>query len=109
MTIAQWSAVVGFALPALVAVVNREEWKPWVKAVIALVASILVGTVTALLNGSFTGATWVTGMVIVFGASQLAYHTWWKGSDIAKKIEENVNIVSGKAGGLSLGGTKSGD
>lgn len=94
MTVEQWSIMVGFFLPALVAIVNRQEWQSWVKAVAALVASVVVGTVTALLSGGFTGANWVTAIGIVFAASQLAYHTWWKGSDIAGWIERNV--LSGK-------------
>lgn len=91
MTVEQWSLVVGFLLPALVAVVNRAEWKAWVKALVALLASVVVGTVTAMLGGQFTGANWVTSIGIVFGVSQAAYLTWWKNSDIAKKIESSIN------------------
>lgn len=94
MTVEQWSLMVGFFLPALVAVVNRQEWKPWIKAVAALVASVVVGTVTALLSGRFTGANWMTAIGIVFAASQLAYVTWWKNSDIAGWIERNVNVIT---------------
>lgn len=90
MTVEQWSLVVGFLLPALVSIVNRAEWKAWVKAVVALLASVVVGTVTAMLGGQFTGANWVTSIGIVFGVSQAAYLTWWKNSDIAGWIEQNV-------------------
>lgn len=102
MTLAQWSAILGFVLPALVAIVNRSDWKSWQKAVVALVASVAAGTVTALISGSFTGANWATSIGIVFGASQLAYHTWWKGSDITKWIENTINpgkqpvVIEGK-------------
>ncbi len=96
MTVDTWSALVGLLLPGLVAIVNRESWKPWVKAVVAVAASVLVGTVTALLSGGFTGVTWVQALVIVSVASQVAYHTWWKNSGISDWIEKSINVISGK-------------
>ncbi len=108
MTIEQWAGMAGFLVPALVAVVNREEWKPWVKAVIALLSSIVVGTVTALLSGDFTGTDWATAIGIAFAASQVAYMTWWKGSGITTWIEDNINVISGKQSppeAPELGGT----
>jgi hypothetical protein len=94
MTTNTWSAVVGFLLPALVAFINRSEWKSWVKAVVALLSAVLVGTVTALLAGSFTGSSWLQAIGVVFAASQLAYHTWWKNSDITGWIEQALNIFA---------------
>jgi hypothetical protein len=96
MTTDQWAAAAGFLLPALVAVVNRCEWKPWVKGFVALLASVAVGTVTALLAGQFTGQTWIQAVAIVFAASQAAYHTWWKGTEISTWIEKTINAATGK-------------
>jgi len=93
MTVETWSALVGLFVPALIAFVNRSDWKDWIKALVALASSILVGTVTALLGGQFTGSNWVTAVGIVFATSQVAYLTWWKGSGITKKIEKTLNIV----------------
>lgn len=90
MTTDQWAALVGFLLPGVVAVINREPWAPWIKGVIALLSSIAVGTVTALLAGQFTGSNWGQAIMIVFAASQIAYHTWWKGTDIANWIEQHI-------------------
>lgn len=99
MTVDQWAAVVGFFVPALIAVINRSEWKSWVKAIVSIGTAVLVGTVTALLSGSFTGATWIQAIGIVFAASQVAYHTWWKNSGISSKIEQTINVISGKTSG----------
>lgn len=96
MTVDQWAAVVGFFLPGLVSIINRAEWKPWLKAVIALLVSVVVGSVTALLSHGFTGATWLQAIGVVFAASQAAYHLWWKNSDITDWIEQSINIVAGK-------------
>ena len=108
MTVDTWAAVVGFVLPAVVAVINRENWKPWIKAVVALVASVAGGTVTALLSGQFTGGSWLQSIGIVFAASQLFYHTWWKNSNIAGWIEQAINVFSGQPKAITepaLGGT----
>jgi len=109
MTTDQWAAVVGFVLPALVAIINREPWAPWIKGLVALATSILVGTITALLAGQFTGATWFQAIVITFAASQVAYHTWWKGTEIAAWIESHVAAgppaLAGKHEAPELGGT----
>jgi uncharacterized membrane protein len=90
MTVDQWAAVVGFALPALVAVINREPWKTWIKALVALLTSVLGGTVTALLAGQFTGSTWIQSVGIAFAASQAFYLLWWKKSGITDAIEQKV-------------------
>lgn len=96
MTTNEWAVAAGFFLPVLVAVVNRAEWKPWVKGLIAVLASVVVGTVTALLAGQFTDQTWMQSVAIVFAASQAAYHSWWKGTEIATWIEKTINVVTGK-------------
>lgn len=95
MTTDQWAAIVGFVLPALVAIINREPWTAWVKAVVALVVSVVGGTVTALLSGQFSGSTWLQAVGIAFASSQAFYHLWWKNSDISAWIEKNVNVISG--------------
>jgi len=94
MTVEAWAAIVGAFLPALVAVVNRSDWQPWLKGVVALGSSVAAGTVTALLSGDFTGASWATSVGIVFGSSQIAYQTWWKGSGISNKIEDKVDLFA---------------
>ena len=91
MTVESWASLVGIFLPAVVAFINRVDWKSWLKAVVALGSSIVAGTVTALLSGDFTGANWMKAIGLVFAASQLAYMTWWKGSGISEWIEKTIN------------------
>lgn len=95
MNIEEWSTIVGFLMPALVSVINQVHWLSWQKALVALLASVVGGTVTALLNHNFTGASWVTAIAIVFGSSQLFYHTWFKNSGISAAIEKKVNLPIG--------------
>lgn len=93
MTVETWAVLVGAFLPALVAFVNRAEWPSWAKALVALGSSVLAGTVTALLSGEFTGASWITSIGVVLGASQASYLLWWKGSGISNMIEQGVNVL----------------
>jgi hypothetical protein len=101
MTTDQWAAVVGFVLPVLVAIINREPWSPWLKAVIALLTSVAGGTVTALLAGQFTGTTWLQAIGVSFAASQVFYMAWWKKSGITDWIEQRVlgakKVIEGEA------------
>lgn len=101
MTTDQWAAAVGFILPVLVAIINREPWASWIKAVIALATSVLGGTITALLAGQFTGSSWLQAVGVAFAASQVFYMAWWKKSGITDWIEQRVlgakKVIDGAA------------
>lgn len=70
--------LIGILVPPVVDKVQRAEWPAWVKLLVALGTSIVIGTATAAATGELasTGDWW--GVVTaVFVASQVAYRTWW--------------------------------
>jgi len=89
--VTEWSAAIGTALPALVAVVNRAHWAGWIKAIVVLLSSLVVGFLTALFNGQLNGLGVSTAVLTVFLAALVTYQTWWKPSGIAPAIEKNIN------------------
>lgn len=88
--IAQWSAAVGVLTPLLVAVVNRSYWKPWVKALVAIVSCVVTGFLTAWFNGELNAAGLSTAVLVVLLASMATYSQFWKPSGITTKIEEKT-------------------
>jgi hypothetical protein len=86
-----WAVIVGALLPAVVAAINRVNWPPWLKGVVAIATSIVAGGVTAYLTGQLTGATWVHAGVVVAGAALATYRWWWHPTGIAPAIERTVN------------------
>lgn len=81
------AAGIGSVMPVLVAVVVRSNWPNWVKGLIALATSLLLGVIAAAAANDLTALGWMKAALVVFGASQVAYHTWWKTSGIAGAIE----------------------
>lgn len=86
-----WSLLVGLALPALIAVVNRSHWPSWVRALVAVATSVVAGGGTAYLTGQLTAVTWVHAALVVAVAAVGSYRLWWHPSGIAPAIEAHIN------------------
>jgi len=87
MNLAEWSALVGALMPALIAVVNQPHWPPWARAVMTVLSCIVAGGITAAVEGRFTGVGLVESVGVVLVAALAAYRWWWKPSGIADTIE----------------------
>ncbi len=83
-----WSALVGALLPPVVAIINQPRWPAWLKGAVAVGTSVVVGGVTAALQGDLTGRSWVSSALIVATLAIGSYHQLWKPSTIAPKVEE---------------------
>jgi len=90
-----WSVVVGFALPGLVAVVNRSAWLSWVKGLVALGSSLLMAVGTAWLHGeltgvSFTPGAWLHSALLITVATFGSYKILWHPTGWAQAIERST-------------------
>lgn len=83
----QISALVGAALPLLVAVLNRVQWQARTKAVVAFAASAVAAVLAAVVSGDLTLANYGTALPVVFAAAHVTYAGLWKPTQIAPKIE----------------------
>lgn len=86
-----WSTLVGFLMPALVAVINKYTWPSWLKGIVAVVSCIIAGGVTAWLSGDINGMPLVKSILIVLVATLGSYHVWWKPTGIAPAIEKSTS------------------
>lgn len=79
----------GWFAAFIVQLIKRVQWSSWIKLVLALVVSALVGLATAWLSGDLTHfvTLWKQGSVtsdqvitlsiLVFTAAQIWYHRFW--------------------------------
>lgn len=88
-----WSALVGFGLPALIAVLVQSHWSAQIKGVITAAVCVLGGFVTAALTGDLHGTTIVRSVLVVLGSAVTFYRVFWKPTKIASAIEEATNVT----------------
>lgn len=91
---ASWALILGVLTPLLVALVQQPQWTARTRALVSLLASIVVGVLTVLANGVdltvWTGnkAQTLLGVIaLVMVASNTAYKTLWKPTGVAPAIE----------------------
>lgn len=85
---ASWALILGVLTPLVVAVVQQPTWPQPVRAVISLLAAVIVGVVTVLANGGLSDTSgWLGIIALVLVASQTAYRNLWKPLGVAPAIE----------------------
>lgn len=85
---ASWALILGVLTPLIVSVVQQPQWSDRTRAVVSVVASVLIGVVTVLANGGIeSGQTLLSVCALVFVASNTAYKTLWKPTGVSPAIE----------------------
>lgn len=98
--LAQLSALIGFLLPILIAVVQKSHWSRAVKTVVGAIVCIIVATITAIVHGDVTTwHEWATALIFIFGAALVTYRNVWVPLGAAPWIE--ANVLGGKSAGTS--------
>jgi hypothetical protein len=82
-------AAVTFAafLPLAIAIVNRRRWRTEIKAVSALVLSVVFARIYAYFDGIETFSGTILAIAAIYALSQAAYHGIWKPTGAADKVE----------------------
>lgn len=91
--LAQLSALVGFALPFLVAIVQQSKWSRTVRTIVGVAASVATATILAILHGDVTAHSWGTAVIGVVGAAMVSYKTIWEPIGAVPWVER---VTSGK-------------
>ena len=75
--LAQWSALVGFLLPLVIAVIQRPSFSRPVRTIIGVVFSVGAAILTALIEGNLSINSWATSLIFVAMAAYTSYtHVW---------------------------------
>jgi hypothetical protein len=95
-----WGLILGVLTPLVVSIIQQPRWSDPVRAIIHVVAAVVVGVVTVLANGQITDqSTILTTIAVVLVASSAAYGYVWKPLGVAPKIERATSPSSGPSGG----------
>jgi uncharacterized membrane protein len=85
--LAQWSAIVAFFVPVVVALINQPKWPAQVKAGLFFVVSLVAAGGTAYFQGDLTGKRFLDSALIIVAAAAAYYHGLWKPTQVAPTIE----------------------
>ena len=79
-TMEQMNVVVSFALPVLIAAINRRAWADETKALVAFFVCMATGMATAYLSGSLAQdlTKMAVSIVEVLFLATGYYKLWWK-------------------------------
>lgn len=84
------SAVVGFFLPLLIAILQQPRWPNWYRSLITVLVCLAVGTLTAYVQGNLiVGSILRRSLIIVFSALS-TYQGFWKFTG-ARWIEQKTS------------------
>lgn len=75
--LAQWSALVGFVLPLLVAIVQQSHWSRAVRTVIGIIAVIISAGVTAFVENKLNWNNWATSLIAIATVAFTTYRNVW--------------------------------
>lgn len=75
-----WAALVGIALPAMIAILQRDHWPDWVNAVIFGVACVVASVVYGFIRfgSDFTWAHWEATLLAVVVWGIATYKSFWR-------------------------------
>lgn len=86
-------ALVGGAMPLLIAVINQSYWSPKIKALVALVSCVAAATVAAVLRDAVDWVNWRESLVLILGAALASYRWLWQPSTIAPTVEAVTTVT----------------
>lgn len=84
------AAIIGFAMPPLIAALNRRNWSSEVKGIVAFTVCLVAGVGTAWWNDDLNQKDIRGTILIVFGAAIVTYHQFWRPSGISDTIEKKT-------------------
>jgi hypothetical protein len=92
--LSQWSALVGFILPLVVAIVQQSHFSRTARTIIGAVSVVVSAVITALLQNTLDWNTWATSVIWIATTAFTAYRNVWVPLGAADWIEA---VTSGKS------------
>ncbi|MFI5880786.1 hypothetical protein [Streptomyces sp. NPDC051554] len=91
-----WAAALGYVLPPVMAFVIQPRWSGPLKGLFMLLVAAGDGLGSAYFGHDFQGKPVVTSILIAAVTIGIAYHTLWKPSGIAPRIEQATSPSRGR-------------
>lgn len=88
----QWSLIVAFFVPPVVALVNQQKWDSRLKAVVFFAVSLVAAAGTAYFQGDLTGKRFLDAALVIVAAGAAYYHGLWKPTQVAPTIEKATSV-----------------
>ena len=90
--LAQWSALVGFLLPLLIAIVQQSHWSRRTRTVVGAIAVTVAALVTAATENKLNWDTWATSLIWIAVTAYTSYRNVWIPLGAAPAIEEKTTL-----------------
>lgn len=87
----QWSLVVGFLMPLLIAVIQQPAWKKDVKATVAFFACLCAAVVQLSIEGKLDFKHFMPTVVLTLVTAISTFQHFWKPTGIADAIEKGTS------------------
>lgn len=100
--LALWTSVVAFFAPVVLDLIIQSGWSSRIQAIVAFLASAVIGVATAWFSGAFTGVGIVTGILLAFVVTISAYKGFWK--PVAPNLKAATSIDTGTNGAHEVQG-----
>lgn len=90
--LAQWSLIVAFFVPIVVATINQSHWSSRVKALVFFAVSLVAAAGTAFFQGDLTGKRWLDASLLIVAGGAAYYKGLHKPTGVADRVENATNV-----------------
>lgn len=85
--IGQWTLVLGFFMPMLIAVIQQSQWQRDFKTFVAFMVCVAAAAVQMIVEGRFSAAGFFPSVLALSALSTTFFHHFWKPLGLADKVE----------------------
>ena len=89
--LALWTSIVAFFAPVVLDLIIQSGWSKRLQPIVAFLVSAIIGIVTALFSGAFTGVGVVTAILLAFVVTITAYKGFWK--NVTPELKDKTSVT----------------
>lgn len=82
---AMWAIIVGFVSPLALKYIVNSEWLTQVKTLVAFLFSAVVGTITAVIAGAYSGLGIPSTILLTLVVSITSYENFWRPTGVTNR------------------------
>lgn len=89
----QWTLVLGFLMPLIVAMVNQSHWPTRFKAIVGLAVCVAAAAVQMGLKGQLDASNLLSASLALAALSITFFKGFWRPTGIAGALESATNLT----------------